>query len=93
MNATDLKVAAVEDVIVRHPGLRGLLRLRETLAFVDGGAESPYESLIRMLLIQAGFPRPDTQIEVADEYGRVFARIDMGWREYRRRFWTAWVRP
>ncbi len=82
MNATDVKVAAVEDIIVRHPGVRGLRRLRETLAFVDGGAESPHESLTRMLLVQAGFPRPDTQIEVRDEDGRLFARIDMGWRDH-----------
>jgi len=82
MNATDVKVAAVEDVIARHPGVRGLRRLRETLTFVDGGAESPYESLTRMRLVQAGFPRPETQIEVRDEHGRVFARIDMGWRDY-----------
>ena len=82
MNATDVKVAAVEDVIARHPGVRGLRRLRETPAFVDGGAESPYESLTRMRLVQAGFPRPETQIEVRDEHGRVFARIDMGWRDY-----------
>jgi hypothetical protein len=82
MNATDVKVVAVEDVIARHPGVRGLRRLRETLTFVDGGAESPYESLTRMRLVQAGFPRPETQIEVRDEYGQVFARIDMGWRDY-----------
>ena len=30
----------------------------------------------------AGFPRPETQIKVFDSYGGVFARIDMGWREY-----------
>jgi very-short-patch-repair endonuclease len=34
-------------------------------------------------LVQAGFPPPETQIEVRDEYGRVFARLDMGWRAYR----------
>jgi very-short-patch-repair endonuclease len=35
-----------------------------------------------LLLVQAGFPRPQTQIPVYDEYGRVVARIDMGWREW-----------
>ncbi|MGV0740763.1 hypothetical protein [Mycolicibacterium sp. XJ870] len=50
---------------------------------VDGGAESPYESLTRLLLVQAGFPRPETQIRVLEDYGCVVARIDMGWREYR----------
>lgn len=82
MNATDVKVADVQAVIARHPGARGLRRLDKTLQFVDGGAESPYESLTRLLLVQAGFPPPETQIEVCDEYGHVIARIDMGWREW-----------
>ncbi|CAJ1495718.1 hypothetical protein [[Mycobacterium] burgundiense] len=83
MNATHLKVAAVEDVIAAHPGARGLRQLRKTLALVNGGAESPYESLTRLRLVQAGFPSPETQIEIHDEYGRVFARLDMGWRAHR----------
>ncbi len=82
MNATDLKVSAIEAVIAKHPGVRGLRQLRQTIDLVDGGAESPYESLTRLLLVQAGFPRPQTQIPVSDEYGFVIARIDIGWPEY-----------
>jgi hypothetical protein len=62
MNATHLKVADVEAVIARHPAVRGLVQLRQTLVLVDGGAESPYESITRLLLIKAGLPRPQTQI-------------------------------
>jgi hypothetical protein len=83
MNATGLGVGHVEYVIDRHPGVRGLRRLQETLALVDGGAESPYESLTRLLLIRAGFPPVTTQIKVLDDWGGVFARIDMGWPQYR----------
>ncbi|ORV19614.1 hypothetical protein [Mycobacterium celatum] len=83
MNATDLKVDEIEAVTDRHPGVRGLRQLRKTLELVDGGAESPYESLTRLLLIEAGFPRPQTQIPVYDKYGFVIARIDMGWSEWR----------
>lgn len=82
MNATDVKIADVEAVIARHPGVRGLRQLRKTLTLVDGGAESPYESLTRLILVQAGFPPPQTQIRVCDAYGAVFARLDMGWPEY-----------
>ena len=83
MNATDIKVNDVEALISRHPGVRGLRQLRKTLKLVDGGAESPYESLTRLLLRQAGFPRPETQIPVCDEYGYLIARIDMGWPQWR----------
>lgn len=82
MNATGLEVTQVEEIIADHRGAPGLRGLRETLAFVDGGAESPYESLTRLLLVRAGFPRPTSQIPVADAFGTVFARIDMGWPEY-----------
>ncbi len=82
MNATDVKVTAIEAIAEGHPGVRGLRQLRQTLDLVDRGAESPYESLTRLLLVQAGFPRPQTQIPVVDAYGVVIARIDMGWPEY-----------
>lgn len=82
MNATHLKVADIAAVAALHPGVRGLVQLRSTLACVDGGAESPYESMTRLILMRAGFPPLQTQIAVADRYGVTFARIDMGWRDY-----------
>ncbi len=41
MNATDVKVGDIEEVALRHPGVRGLQQLCRTLDLVDGGAESP----------------------------------------------------
>ena len=83
MNATDVKVDDVHAVVAGHPGVRGLRQLRHVLDVVDGGSESPYESLTRLLLIRNGFPRPQTQIRVTDEHGFVVARLDMGWPEWR----------
>jgi hypothetical protein len=83
MNASLLEAVEVEAVARRRSGARGVRQLRQTLQLVDGGAESPYESLTRLFLIQNGFPRPRTQIPVFDEHGRLFARIDIGWPEYR----------
>ncbi|MGZ6778585.1 MAG: hypothetical protein ACXVGO_06295 [Mycobacterium sp.] len=82
MNATDVKVGEIELVAALHPGVRGLKQLRHTLDLVDGGAESPWESLTRLLFVQNGFPRPETQIPVLDDYGVLVAVIDMGWRDY-----------
>ena len=83
LNATDLKIVDIERVALSRPGGRGLCRLRQTLELVDGGAESPYESLTRLQLVRRGLPRPETQIEVRDEFGRVFARLDMGWSRWK----------
>lgn len=82
-NATDVKIADVEAVVAEHPGARGLVRLRRLLPLVDGGAESPQESRTRLALIDAGLPKPQTQIRVYSEYGDFVARIDMGYRELR----------
>lgn len=82
LNATQVQLADIHAIARNHPGARGLRQLRTTLDLVDGGAESPYESLTRLILVRAGFPRPETQIRVYDECGFGWARLDMGWREY-----------
>jgi hypothetical protein len=81
--ATDVKGVDVEAVAVRHPGARGIVRLRKILPLVDGGAESPQETRTRLALIDAGLPQPTTQIVVRDEYGEFVARIDMGYEDLR----------
>ncbi|MHA7650272.1 hypothetical protein ACX9NE_11210 [Mycobacterium sp. ML4] len=82
-NATHLKMTDVASVIAEHRGARGLVRLRRVLPLVDGGAESPQETRTRLALIDAGLPKPKTQIRVCDEYGCFVARIDIGYRELR----------
>lgn len=83
MHATDVKLDDVEAVIGEHPGVRGLVRLRQVLPFVDGGAESPQETRTRLALVAAGLPRPQTQIAMFDQYGDFVARIDMGYEDLR----------
>jgi hypothetical protein len=83
VHATGLKVADVELLADRHRGTRGLVQLRRVLPMVDGGAESPYETRTRLVLLAHGLPHPQTQIEVRGDWGTVLARIDMGWEEWK----------
>jgi hypothetical protein len=83
MHATEVKVADIELLADRHRGARGLVQLRRALPLVDGGAESPYETKTRLVLIGGGLPRPQTQIKVPTKWGTVLARIDMGWEEWK----------
>jgi hypothetical protein len=83
VHATGLKVADVELLADRHRGARGLVQLRGVLPIVDGGAESPYETKTRLVLVANGLPYPRTQIEVRGDWGTVLARIDMGWEEWK----------
>jgi hypothetical protein len=80
--ATGVKVCDVEELAAQHRGSRGLRRLETTLSLVDPGAQSPKETWLRLLLIDAGLPRPTTQIRVLDEDGYAFALLDMGWEEW-----------
>jgi very-short-patch-repair endonuclease len=81
--ATDFKVRDVEELAGNHRHTRGLRQLELALDLVDAGAQSPKETWLRLLLINAGFPKPRTQIPVlgADGFPRYF--LDMGWEDIR----------
>jgi hypothetical protein len=81
MRATPFSFEDVSVVAKRYRGARGLRRLSDVLPLVDGGAASPKESWLRLALLDAGFPKPTTQIPVNDGW-RLVAVLDMGWAEY-----------
>jgi hypothetical protein len=78
-NATDVKRVDIEATIAAHHGARGIPRLCRVLPLMDGGAESPQETLARLVLVDAGLPPARTQFEVFDEYGQFVARLDMAY--------------
>lgn len=80
-NATRLKVSDVELLVDRNKGRRGIPHARKVLELVDPGAESPKETWLRLLVIRHGFPRPQTQIPVYNEYVVLVAVLDMGWED------------
>ena len=80
-NATGaVNADGVLDLMSRHPNVSGIRRVPKVLDLADAGAQSPRETWLRLLLIEAGFPRPETQIPVLREDGRCYF-LDMGWRD------------
>ncbi len=79
--ATRFKADDVIAVLDSHPCVRGRRRVPVVLDLVDDGAQSPKESWLRLLLIDAGFPRPKTQIPVLGLDGYPLYYLDMGWEE------------
>lgn len=77
--ATGVTVADVVAISACHPRTRGLRQLESALELVDRGAESPKETYLRLTLIRAGFPSPQTQIPVYGDGGEILAYLDMGW--------------
>lgn len=79
--ATGLRAEHVAPLIDRYKGAHNIRRLRSAVDLMDGGAQSPKETWLRLLLIDAGYPRPSTQIPVYDDFGQPFAYLDMGWED------------
>ena len=72
----------LERTHLRFLGGRGSRRRRLAVDFADDRAESPRESELRVLLIQAGLPRPETNVEIFDGH-RFVARVDLLYPEAR----------
>jgi very-short-patch-repair endonuclease len=81
LNAARCGVAEVGSIAAHYPGARGVRTLAYRTRPGRRGAESPRETRLRLLLVQSGLRRPVTQIPVANDWGRVVRRIDMGWPE------------
>jgi hypothetical protein len=79
--ATEVKMADIELLMQRYPRRPNIRRARTALELVDRGAQSPKETWLRLLLVDAGLPRPQTQIPVHDENGETLAYLDMGWKD------------
>jgi hypothetical protein len=79
--ATGITAKEVLPLAIRYKGARGVSRFKAAIDLMDAGAQSPKETWLRLLLIDAGFPRPQTQIPVLEDDGYAFAFLDMGWEE------------
>jgi hypothetical protein len=77
--ATGLTFDDLLPLLERYRGAKWIRRARVALDLVDGGAQSPQETWLRLLLVDAGYPRPRTQIRVTDGDNTAF--LDMGYDE------------
>lgn len=74
---TDLWRAAVQQA-----GRRGIVAVRDLIALADPRAESPMESELRLIALDAGLPTPALQHEVVDGNGEI-RRLDLAWPDAR----------
>ncbi|MFB8230448.1 hypothetical protein [Cellulosimicrobium sp. NPDC055967] len=72
------KVTAVLDAAA---GGRGVQRARRVLAEADPRSESPGESVVRWLVVDAGLPHPEPNLAVTTWRGTY--RLDVAWATYR----------
>ena len=77
---------STEEVLLlakRYRGARGVKMLKDAIPLVDGGAASPRETWLRLIYIDAGLPKPTTQIPIFDTDGTLLRTVDMGWEKYK----------
>lgn len=78
--ATHAELAVAVDAQSGHRGARAL---REAFAWVRPRVESRRETRLRLLIVRAGFPEPETNVEVLVRPGRKRVRGDLVFARYK----------
>lgn len=73
----------VRDRIIDRRDRRGIHRAQMLLALATGEAESPPESILRLIVVEAGLPVPEAQYEITTVDGRKLYVLDLAWPELR----------
>jgi len=71
------------EAAVESRQVRGVARARRALARVRSGVESPKETALRLLLEDAGLPRPDCGYELRKASGHTIGWFDLAWPAWR----------
>jgi hypothetical protein len=82
VRATPFSTDEVNVLATQHKGLRGVRQSMAALALVDGGAMSPKETWLRLMLLDAGLPKPTSQVPLLRGRGLVGV-FDLGWETYK----------
>lgn len=73
----------VDRRLMERDDRRGIRNAEGLIALGTTGAESPQESRLRLMIIDAGFPIPVTQYPVVTLQGELLYRLDLAWVEAR----------
>jgi len=78
-----VKLNEVIEELSRWRGERNIARAHEVVSLAEPKTESPGESRLRLRVVDAGFPRPEAQLEFFED-GVLVYRLDLGLRELKR---------
>jgi hypothetical protein len=71
----------IQEAIARAAGHRGVVRARAAAILLDGAAQSPPESLLRIKILGAGLPAPEANMPIFDELGEYISCPDLRYRK------------
>lgn len=75
-----IDVDDVNEYVGRLKGYRGIVQARSLAAIIEPKTQSPGESWQRLRMLDAGFPPPEPQFEIVDDFGRSYF-IDLPYPE------------
>lgn len=78
-----VKLQPLSAYLAAHRGWPGVPLLREVLTVAEPLSESPMETRLRLLLVDAGAPNPTAQHDVTDGRGRFIGRVDLAYPQWR----------
>lgn len=76
-------IDALRRYVAAHARRKGIGQLRRIIELADPGAESAMETRLRLLIVLAGLPRPETQVALHDDRGHFLGRPDLYYRARR----------
>lgn len=72
----------LRSAVIRHGGHRGVRKLRAAFDSVRAGVDSPRETVLRLIIVRAGFPEPEVNGVIWDGDGKKIATGDLVYRQY-----------
>ena len=75
-------LTTVEDLrnhLAARPGRRGSARARDCLDLIRTGVDSPQESALRLVIVEAGLPEPEVNHVIRTDTGQFIARVDLAY--------------
>jgi hypothetical protein len=75
-----IDIGAVRARVEEFSGAPGVRRARYLAALIEPLTQSKGETWLRLRIVDAGFPRPQAQIAVVSQDGRL-ALLDLGWED------------
>lgn len=73
----------IAELLAIRADRRGTSRAGALLTLITGKPDSPPESWLKLLVVEAGYPTPTEQFEVIDVLGRIRYVLDLCWPELR----------
>lgn len=79
LRTSGTNLAVLQEAVELAAGRHGIGAARRALTMLDARAESPGESVSRVVLAELGLPTPTPQLVVRNEHGEFVGRVDFAW--------------